>query len=338
MPHPGAQASRLAARFGALRADVVIPGHNSPLGLGINPAISGDGRWVAFESWMDLTGGNPDGNWEIFLWDSQLGILSQITDGGGGSPALDGDGSRVAFLANGDFVPGGNPDRSQEIFVYDVPARRFIQATHTVGVFHGAPAIDAAGSRIAFSSSADLVPGRNPQHVYQIFLFDVDLRAIRQVTAIAAGAGAGVPSLSADGSRIAFQSRGDLIPGSNPEGNSEIFLATCPAAELSLHGGRFRVSAEWRLPGQAAVRATGVKLSELAGYFWFFHPDNPELFVKVLDACPQNFWVFCAGLTDIEVGLRVVDTESGEERVWTSVGGQPFPIIQDTLHFRVCDE
>ncbi len=59
----------------------------------------------------------------------------------------------------------------------------------------------------------------------------------------------------------------------------------------------------------------------------------------MLDACvaPYNhFWVFAAGLTNVEVILRVTDTESTE--VWESVNpqGTPFQPVLDTGAFATC--
>ena len=54
---------------------------------------------------------------------------------------------------------------------------------------------------------------------------------------------------------------------------------------LCLNRGRFRVSMSWR----TAQGATGLGNAEVlgadSGSFWFFSANNPEVFVKVLDAC-----------------------------------------------------
>lgn len=44
------------------------------------------------------------------------------------------------------------------------------------------------------------------------------------------------PSINADGTRIAFRSSRDLIPGSNADGNFEIFLATGSRVDLTVSG------------------------------------------------------------------------------------------------------
>jgi hypothetical protein len=108
---------------------------------------------------------------------------------------------------------------------------------------------------------------------------------------------------------------------------------------LCLQGGRFRVRADFRTaqPATGAGRAT--PLTTDSGYFTFFADDNVELLVKVLDACVtpfDRFWVFAAGLTDVEVTLTVADTEGDVVRRYVNPLGTAFPPIQDTDAFTTC--
>jgi len=108
---------------------------------------------------------------------------------------------------------------------------------------------------------------------------------------------------------------------------------------LCLNGGRFRVEAEWRTPQGRTGRARGVPLTADTGYFWFFGEANVEAVVKVLDACTganPRFWVFAAGLTNVEVDLTVADTIAGTTRAYHNVLRTPFQPIQDTAAFATC--
>jgi hypothetical protein len=83
-----------------------------------------------------------------------------------------------------------------------------------------------------------------------------------------------------------------------------------------------------------------VPLTDDSGYFWFFNPDNIEMLLKVLDACVEpfnHFWVFSAGLTNVEVALKVTDLATGEEKVYNNPLGQAYPPILDTEAFDSCD-
>jgi hypothetical protein len=79
--------------------------------------------------------------------------------------------------------------------------------------------------------------------------------------------------------------------------------------------------------------------AEHVGAFYFFNPTNPELYVKVRNACVPQFdrwWVFAAGLTDVEVRLTVTDTQSGLAHTYFNPAGQAYAPVQDTGTFDVC--
>ncbi len=109
------------------------------------------------------------------------------------------------------------------------------------------------------------------------------------------------------------------------------------AGHLCLLDGRFAVRATWST-ADATGMATPVELQSGGGTFWFFNPANPELTVKVLDGCAAfgHFWVFAAGLTDVEVLLQVTDTEIGVTRNYYSQAGSRFEPVQDTAAFATC--
>ena len=117
--------------------------------------------------------------------------------------------------------------------------------------------------------------------------------------------------------------------------------ANCVATQTQLClGGRFLVYGDFYVPAQdrhgfmQAVPATAD-----SGLFWFFAPDNLEVFAKVLNACSNPFnryWVFAAGLTNVQVSLHVDDTVSGATRLYENLAGTAFPPIQDTQAFATC--
>lgn len=105
---------------------------------------------------------------------------------------------------------------------------------------------------------------------------------------------------------------------------------------LCLQQERFEVRSEWQdfQGNNGAGRALG--LTPDSGTFWFFSPDNVELIVKVLDACGVNghYWLFAAGLTDVEVHLKVDDTGIGRTRSYFHSAGRPFQTVRDIRAFR----
>jgi membrane-associated phospholipid phosphatase len=106
---------------------------------------------------------------------------------------------------------------------------------------------------------------------------------------------------------------------------------------LCLAGGRFKVEATWQTASSQGP-ASGTSLGNNSGNFWFFDPDNIELAVKVLDACVgfDRFWVFASGLTNVEVLIKVTDTQTGHVRQYFNPQGKPFAPVQDTNAFATC--
>lgn len=115
--------------------------------------------------------------------------------------------------------------------------------------------------------------------------------------------------------------------------------ATCTPSDtaLCLNADRYKVEADWRTATASGV-GHAIELTSETGYFWFFGADNVEVIVKVLEACPVNsrYWVFAAGLTNVEVTLRVTDTKSGTVRTYVNPLGAAFKPLQDTNAFPTC--
>ena len=117
------------------------------------------------------------------------------------------------------------------------------------------------------------------------------------------------------------------------------FAPCAPTADvLCLQGARFAVEVDFRAQDGTSGSARAVSLTSDTGYFTFFDPSNVEVVVKVLDACVlfERFFVFAAGLTDVEVTLRVTDTVAGRVETWVSPLGRRFEPILDTSTFATC--
>ena len=104
---------------------------------------------------------------------------------------------------------------------------------------------------------------------------------------------------------------------------------------LCLQQNRFEVRADWQDFAGGNGQGQTLPLTTDSGTFWFFSPDNVELIAKVLDGCGVNghYWLFAAGLTDVEVHLKVDDTGVGGTRSYFHSGGNPFETIRDVNAF-----
>ena len=103
-------------------------------------------------------------------------------------------------------------------------------------------------------------------------------------------------------------------------------------------GGRFRVTVDFRQGGEDWKPARLVRSSDEGALASFFAAGNPEVFVKILDGCGLNdrYWVFLAGLTDVETRVRVDDLDGGAGRTYRHPGGFAFAPVQDTDAFATC--
>jgi hypothetical protein len=70
----------------------------------------------------------------------------------------------------------------------------------------------------------------------------------------------------------------------------------------------------------------------------FFGLDNIEVLLKMLDGCAVNdrYWVFAAGLTNVQYTLKITDTQTGGYWSFLNPMSQPAPPVQDTTTFAVC--
>jgi PKD repeat protein len=104
---------------------------------------------------------------------------------------------------------------------------------------------------------------------------------------------------------------------------------------MCLNGGRFMVQAHWTKNDGSSGDGTAVKLTDDSGYFWFFDPTNIEMVLKVLNGCSINnaYWVFAAGLTNVQVDLTVTDTTTGAVYTNRNPQGTAFVPIQSTSAF-----
>jgi ELWxxDGT repeat protein len=112
------------------------------------------------------------------------------------------------------------------------------------------------------------------------------------------------------------------LPG--PLERGETGPCTATAITLCLAEGRFAAEVEWRDRAGDLHPAEIRPVTGDTGAFWFFGPDNLEVFVKLVDGRPFNghFWVFFATLTDLEVTLTVEDRTAGTRRSYVKPAGR----------------
>ncbi len=106
---------------------------------------------------------------------------------------------------------------------------------------------------------------------------------------------------------------------------------------LCLDGGRFRVEVDWDSPSGSG-RGKAIRETDQSGMFWFFGPENLEMLVKVLPACPVNghYWVFLAATTNVAYELTVTDTATDTSKTYSNALGDIAEPRLDSAAFATC--
>ncbi len=222
-------------------------------GFSYAPAISADGRHVAFESTSALVSADTDPLLDIYVHDTQTGVTAWVTVNAGGvganfesyAPALSADGRYVAFYSDATNLVADDTNGKSDIFVRDTQsgATTRVSVDASGGEANGDSrglALSADGRHVAFGSDATNLVAGDLNGVRDVFVHDRDpdgdgifdepgVIATTRVSVDASGAEAngdsGGPALSADGRYVAFASgASDLVAG-DLNGVSDIFRA-----------------------------------------------------------------------------------------------------------------
>lgn len=219
-----------------VRVSVASDGSESNGGVG-PPAISADGRYVAFPSeasnlvpgdanvcpFFPMPGTCPD----VFVHDLATGETVLASVGPAGEQAngeslyvsLSGDGRSVAFASLASSLTPRDRNGEMDVFVKDLDTGRTRRVSDAPGAggadsFSFAPSISADGRWVAFTSGAsNLVPGdRNRADdvfVRDLASWELVRVSVRPDGSEVVGSSFG-PSISADGRFVAFGAEGPL--------------------------------------------------------------------------------------------------------------------------------
>ncbi len=211
------------------RVDLTYLGQQAN-GGGWAPSLSGDGRFLAFQSWATdlLPSGNPNG-YNVYLRDLALGKVSLISSAGTAAPngeslypALSANGQYVAFSSVASNLVPGDENGVSDVFVCDwasgnVERVSIANSGQEADQASSEAAISGDGRYVAFCSEAtNLVAGGNP--FMAIYVRDRLSETTECVSVSAAGELANQisfsPSISRDGRYVAFISwASNLVPG-----------------------------------------------------------------------------------------------------------------------------
>jgi Tol biopolymer transport system component len=220
-------------------------------GASFTPAISADGRWVAFASAAStLVAGDTNGSEDVFVYDrvsrsterESLSAAGAQGNGDSYGPAISADGRYVTFTSSASNLTDGDTDGQLDIFVRDrVTGRTVLVSTGPHGALADgpsvAPSISGDARLVAFESDADnLVPG-DTNGTGDVFVHDVLTGVTRRLSGEGNDAQTESPSfgaaISADGTSVAFESFSSRLVPDDTNGALDVFVADVPTGAVS---------------------------------------------------------------------------------------------------------
>jgi Tol biopolymer transport system component len=215
------------------RVSLDSSGHQPAHGASFAPAVSADGRFVAFTSTSAFGSAAPPTSkpvTNVYVRDTRLGITTRVSDcrrstepnGNSYDAAISGDGRYVVFTSEASNLLSGDTNDASDVFLRDVQAGKTTMVSRGVsGASANGPSgrasISATGEIVAFQSDAsDLVCGsrcaaseKDINLVSDVFVFSV---AHQRMNCLSTGRmrwmePSGAPAVNGAGDIIVFSSR-----------------------------------------------------------------------------------------------------------------------------------
>ncbi|MDP2234660.1 MAG: hypothetical protein Q8K89_13565, partial [Actinomycetota bacterium] len=199
-----------------------------------SPVISGDGRYVAFNTSASFAADDSGGYDDVYVHDTETGDTNRVSvdsDGLEGvensyDPSLSHDGSFVAFVTRNAFVADDTND-DWDVYVKDMSDDSYRRAnvasdgTEANNGTSNPPSISADGSRVAFESYADNLVDGDMNDQVDIFVHDFNTAETMMVSVQSDGSQTWSEKweadLSANGRFVAFTERdGGMMPPLGP--------------------------------------------------------------------------------------------------------------------------
>jgi Tol biopolymer transport system component len=229
---------RLRATASTERISIATDGTQGN-GPSLNPSISSDGRFVAFQSLAsNLVPDDTNGVADVFVRDRVNGITERACNGiqGNGAsftPSISGDGNFVAFASASTNLVAGDTNGHIDVFVCNRGTGAIERVSVSTGGTQGngdsiLPAISGDGSGVAFKSNATNFVLNDNNGVADVFARDRAAGSTERISVNSSGGDANdasfPPSISYDGRFAAFGSAASNLVGGDFNSVSDVFV------------------------------------------------------------------------------------------------------------------
>lgn len=230
------------------------PGGEQGNNNSLMPAISADGKSVAFESYAtNLCGGDNNGVRDVFVWNESSGrvtLISNSQQGGTANgesyePTISGDGSVIAYTSNASDIVRLEPVFSTpNVYVFSGGSTIFITKDFETGKAAGgySPSVSEDGSKIVFCAYTNRLVQNDNNNLWDIFLWQSGMPGLKRISFTAGGAERNqgtesasrvvAPSISGDGSYVVYATTAsNMVPGDNNE-MQDIFICSSSGGDV----------------------------------------------------------------------------------------------------------
>jgi Tol biopolymer transport system component len=213
-------------------------------------SLSDDGRRVAFTTQSRLDPSDNDGMADVYVRDivagttylasRKTGAATVVSGSDAAEPSMSADGTRVAFTATASLDAADANGGVRDVYVRDLGTHETFLGSTAAAAPALSPSLDADGSRVAFQTGAaiDAADANNLSDVYRRDLPTgatvlVSRAHNGQDTAIGNGHSHS-PSISADGTRVAFASQASNFGNGDTTPRSAIHVRDIPDGKTIL--------------------------------------------------------------------------------------------------------
>jgi hypothetical protein len=316
-------------------------------GRSLNPDLSGDGRYVVFESdTSNWAAGGSTATSDIFLKDRDTGNLTRIStsltggDGNGDSryAKISADGSLVVFESAASNLTAGDTNGYTDIFVWDRSDGSLTNlsslnpaTTRNPNNSSNLPdiAYDAGYGGVLVFQTAKALLAQDTNNTTDVYAFSLD-GTFQLVSSRTDGTGvqlsSGDASVSGDGRFVVFTSSSEQLVAGDSNGSGDVFVKDLHTGEIALvstsaagtpanqHSGQAEISlgGDWIVFESSATALAG-STDGNAGLPDVFRVSNPLLRDTLIGGAGNDTYVLA------RADLVVEDANAGTDTIRSSI-------------------